>query len=416
MSPSVDLCTVPLGKAPDGTWDLVHVQSLETVTIAVSTSVTALALLVALPRLFVNRGKLLIADYFTILALVFVFANLIIISLGNQPRTNPPWEDIADPVTAARYSRHDWNFPACWADARYIKLQFCVLFFSGFVQFFPRAAIFLLYRQLFQVHSRSVRVAIRTGLVFTLLISAPIVVLAVIYLAPRPGEAWEQVLVRQSGSTTGYAYSLIAPVQRAGSVALDGFAFILPLPIITRLNLARGKRLQLRLLFSTALLGIGASIASLVIGVKQVQNIRGNPRDVMWLSGPSNVCPHAEYCIAIIVGSMPAFSTFLKLHVLQSRVSQALRSALGVGSSRSTHRLSDRGGSPARPLHGTIGSPAARKKRRGQYELTDTMILDSRYTVQGGEDGDDRTVQPGHILRTMDIRQSDHPRSTDNLV
>ena len=62
MSSSVDPCTVPLGKAPDGSWDLVEVQSLETVTIAVSVSLTALALLVALPRLYVNRGKFLIAD------------------------------------------------------------------------------------------------------------------------------------------------------------------------------------------------------------------------------------------------------------------------------------------------------------------------------------------------------------------
>lgn len=125
---------------------------------------------------------------------------------------------------------------------------------------------------------------------------------------------------------------------------------------------------------------------------------------------------HAEYCLAIVVGSMPAFSTFLKLHAIQSRALQALRSTFGVGSGRSTKRLSGRGSSPERPLHGTIGSPAAKKKRRGYYDLTDTMILDSRYTVQGGEDGNDRPVQPGHILRTMDIRQSDDSRSTDNPV
>ncbi|KAK7934650.1 hypothetical protein PG985_000145 [Apiospora marii] len=253
------------------------------------------------------------------------------------------------------------------------------MFFSGFVQFFPRAAIFLLYRQLFQVHSRSVRVAIWTGLVFTFLTSAPSLIISLVYLAPRPGEAWEQLLMRHSASDPGYNYYLVGPTQRAASVLVDVFAFVLPLPIIARLHLAPRKKAQLRLLFSTAFL-------------------------------------HAEYCIAIVVGSMPAFSTFLKLHVLQSRAFKALRSTFRVSSSSTTNQGSDRGGLPDRPLHGTIGSPAVRKKRRGHYDLTDIMNLDSRYTIQGGEDGDDRPVQPGHILRTMDIRQSDHPRSTDNLV
>lgn len=77
-SASVDLCTVPLGKRPDGTWDLVHVESQQKIGIMVCVLFTVLALLIALPRLYVNRRQLQIADrqshctpYFPIVSFFF---------------------------------------------------------------------------------------------------------------------------------------------------------------------------------------------------------------------------------------------------------------------------------------------------------------------------------------------------------
>ncbi|KAK8062252.1 hypothetical protein PG997_014349 [Apiospora hydei] len=165
MSPAIDLCAVPLGKAPDGTWDLVHVESLETVT---------------------------------------------------------------------------------------TTLQFCTLFLSAFGQFFPRAAIFLLYQQLFQVHVGPVRICIWIGLVFTLLINIPSIVIALAFDIPRSGETWDQVMVRLSSPSTGRVNTILGPVNGAVSVALDIFVFVLPMPIIARLHLTPRKKKQLLALFSTA--------------------------------------------------------------------------------------------------------------------------------------------------------------------
>jgi len=58
----IDLCQVPVRKAPDGTFDLVHFESLEAPSIAVCVVMTFLALVIAVPRIYVNRRKLLIAD------------------------------------------------------------------------------------------------------------------------------------------------------------------------------------------------------------------------------------------------------------------------------------------------------------------------------------------------------------------
>ena len=47
-------------------------------------------------------------------------------------------------------------------------------------------------------------------------------------------------------------YRLLGPVQGAAGLALDILAFVIPLPIIARLNLSHRKKRLLFLLFSTA--------------------------------------------------------------------------------------------------------------------------------------------------------------------
>ncbi|KAG6354850.1 hypothetical protein INS49_003931 [Diaporthe citri] len=400
MSSGQDLCAVPVGTAPDGTWDFVHFQSLTTASIAVCVVMTVLALLIAVPRVYVNRRRLLIADYCTILALVFSIAYLVLISL------------------MARFYRHDWNLPACWFDASFAKLQFCLVFFSGLVQFFPRASIFLLYRQLFQVHGSWVHIAIWVGLVGTFLTNAPNIPISIAIEAPHPGETWEDVLVRLSRPSNGHDFRLWGPIQGAASVALDIFAFVLPLPIIAKLNLAPRKRKQLLFLFSTALLGVAASIVALVYKVQLLIKENENQGDETWLLGPVNICIDVESNIAIIVGSMPAFANFMRIHVAESRVFMSLWSKLG-GSDPSAPASSNNG-NQRRPLHGTIGSPLPRKKVKPTYlELTDTNILKSGYTIEGGEGLATTTTESGQpgILRTTAVTQESHfPRSTDSLV
>ncbi|KAI1747595.1 hypothetical protein F4782DRAFT_418361 [Xylaria castorea] len=402
MSSGVDLCSVPVGKAPDGTWDLVHFESWSATSISVCAVLSALALFIAGSRIYVNRRRLLIADYFTMLALIFSIGYAIIVS-------------IVSPIY-----RHDWNLPACWLDRSFVKTQFCLVFFSGLVQFFPRAAIFLLYRQLFEVHTRTIHVAIWVGLIGTFLANAPNIPISLAVEAPHPGETWDDVLIRLSIPANGHDFRLWAPIQGAASVVLDIYAFVLPIPIIIKLNLATRKRIQLLFLFSTALIGVAASIVALFYKVKLLIIENANGGDQFWLLGPVNIWIDVESNVAIIVGSMPAFASFMRLHVFESNRFQTLRSKFGGHSGE----RGQSGNVPAPPLHGTIGSPVYRKKvRPPYYELNDTILLNSTYagTVDGGKDLATPSLESGQngILQTTNVTQGSHQQqafSTDRLV
>ncbi|KAK7964328.1 hypothetical protein PG988_011302 [Apiospora saccharicola] len=416
-SAPVDLCTVPLGRRPDGTWDFVDVDSQQKIGITICVLFTTLALLIALPRLYVNRRQLKIADRqshsnpsdfphplpcssssrstvyllllllkadFTTLSLVFSIANAVLVSLHS------------------RYYRHDWNLPACWFNADYAK--FCMTFFATFVQTFPRAAIFLLYRQLFQVPSSRIQVAIWTGLGVTFLTNVPDIPIAVVVY---------QKFVPDDGRTSDFR--LLGPVQGAFGVALDILAFVIPLPIIARLKLSRRKKRLVFLLFSTGALGIVASIVAMVYKVRMWTDTR----EIMWFQGPVYICAHAEACISIVVGSMPAFSNFMNQYVLKSSAVRGLRSKLRAGS-RSTTEQGSSGSKRARPLRGTIGSSSEHKKRPPYYELTDVgNTMNSMCSASAGDTRNSRVVRPGQILRTTDVRQevqTGSPSSADNLV
>ena len=123
----------------------------------------------------------------------------------------------------------------------------------GPVLLFSKSAIFLMYRQFFWVY-QPVRVAVYVGLVFAFLIYIPSIPFAAVYSAPRGGQTWEELIMLQATSDatqTGTAWGI---VQGSCSVLLDIFIFVIPLPILAKLNLKASKRLQILAIFATALL------------------------------------------------------------------------------------------------------------------------------------------------------------------
>lgn len=135
-----------------------------------------------------------------------------------------------------------------------MQIQFCLTFFSGFVQFFPRAAILLLYRQIFHIHSRAVHIAIWIGLAGTFAATLPNIPVSVAVSAPRHGETWEETMVRAADAGAWNDGRYWGPIQGGMSVVLDIFAFVLPLPIIAKLNLTPRRKNELFFVFSVAFL------------------------------------------------------------------------------------------------------------------------------------------------------------------
>ncbi|KAK0616094.1 hypothetical protein B0T17DRAFT_540195 [Bombardia bombarda] len=399
VPPGVDLCKIPAGRPPAGvTPNLTNPESLDAVTYSVCLIMTVWAVSFATARVYVNWHKLKLADYFMIIATILTITYTALI------------------LTLAPYNRHQWNVPACWFTGKYIKTIYAQVTLVGPVLFFSKCAIFLMFRQLFEVH-RSIQICVWIGMVATFLIYFPSIPLSAIFEAPRRGQSWEDLL-RSLSAGNGLKLVYWGIVQGSCSVALDLYIFVMPLPILSRLHLPFAKKMQLLAVFGTALIGVAASVIALVYRIELLGN-----DDSTWQQACLAVCVVAENNVAIVVGSMPAFANFMRLHVAELPTIRSLRSKLWSGSSNDKSGFGS-SGEVANPV-ATFGSPQPRKPA-AYYELTESAIMRSQFTTVHEEGvvqkstGQNGNESGNGIVRTMDIfqqsRRRDEPQSTDHLV
>ena len=147
---------------------------------------------------------------------------------------------------------------------------------SGPVAFFARAAILLVYLKLFGLSYDAMRWFVYAGLAFAFVAYWSSIPLAVVTVAPtKPGHSWlDSFTIGKGYLAAGYAV-----FQAAASVLIDLYIFVLPLPILLRMNLSLSKRLQLAALFGTALVAVAASILSLVY---RTRGVKGDVGDTTW--------------------------------------------------------------------------------------------------------------------------------------
>lgn len=112
---------------------------------------------------------------------------------------------------------------------------------------FSKASLFLLFLQIFDIRG-GMKLAIRIGLVATVIVYIPAIPVEAYFQAPAAGESWEGVMT--SGKPEKAIYWGI--VQSVLGIILDLYMFVLPLPVITQLHISRAKRVKLGLVFSTA--------------------------------------------------------------------------------------------------------------------------------------------------------------------
>ncbi|KAI8948542.1 hypothetical protein F4801DRAFT_581300 [Xylaria longipes] len=350
----IDLCQTPAGESPNNVYNFKNPPSLGPAVVAVGVVLGVISTTFGVGRLYINRKRLHSADYFTLIAVVVNIAFIGVIS------------------SQFRYYRHSWDIPVCWYSGDYLKLPFVqtVLFAPAF--FFPKAAIFLLYRQLFAIQ-KNTRIAIGFGLLVTLLVYLSNIPLAAVYAAPRIGHSWDSLL--QDLRANSRPFALGGTIQSAIGTVLDFYIFFLPLPILFHLEMEIERRIQLIAIFSTALLGVAASIVSLVFKVRILSST-----DSAWLAGASSLASLIETNIAIIVGSMPAFAHVANNKKIGSGFFRTLRSRLLGSPGQSAESKSSGAGSAGnqanRPVLVTFGSNQPRRK--DYYELNDASLLKSQ--------------------------------------
>ncbi|CAD6447909.1 08477ba5-09da-42d4-b787-dc070ec835d9 [Sclerotinia trifoliorum] len=367
IPPGLDLCIFPAGLPPNGTTsNFENPKTLVPALISVCVIMSVVAIIFVACRLFANRKKMWWSDYFIIVAWI-----LSLIETGLM-------------LAQTKFARHQWDVKACWYNGTYNKIVFSQLMILSFVFFFSKASIFLLFHQIFEV-KHGMRIAIQVGIGFAGLLYFTNIPLSALLAAPRVGETWTSVLF----SDRPQKELVWGVVQAALGIVLDLFIFILPIPVILRLKLSRRKKIQILIVFSTALVGVIASVLSMVYRVEAL-----NTNDVTWKYTLVLIFCLIENQIAIIVSCTVGFVNFVTVYISEVAIIRSLRSSLGSGNKSSTHFKLE----PNQPRSGR----GPRRNENHEFDLVSENLTSST------EMGEDRSLSSVCNFSAAEVSQETH--------
>ncbi|KAI2769587.1 hypothetical protein F4815DRAFT_439012 [Daldinia loculata] len=392
LPPETDLCKIPTGIPPPGQSSDLDNADLKSLTISLGVILTTIAVVFSLGRLYVNFRKLTAGDFFVFVAIISNTATVVLM------------------IIYAKYFRHIWNMPLCWINDNFGKIAYAWEMTATFSTFPSRAATLLLFYQLFTI-SRSIGIAIWIGMAISLIITVwTICILSYGYANEKTRDHPDDT----DGIITMWIlrWSLLWGTL---DILIDIYIFILPLPIIFKLNLSQKKKLQVSAIFFIALLGIAVSILTLAYRIKALQS---HNFDSTYNTGVLMICGLVQMNVTLIICSTPGFVGFIRLHILESQAFKALQSMLRAGRSPpSQSSLFKSWQSPNRPRTGRDEPPKQKQKSlRGMTdcaEVSDTCLLNSGTTIDtegqrnalavGGEDKEDDIH-----LKVLNMVDSEH--------
>ncbi|KAI1874498.1 hypothetical protein JX265_004706 [Neoarthrinium moseri] len=372
----MDLCLLPLQQPPAGqVSNFTNPSNLVVPTIAISTIFTGLCLAFLAGRFAQNWMKMRTPDYLAIVGFVLSTSYTgVVIAMRN-------------------FARHSWDVPMCWYLSDYSwQLLFASNMLLGPTQFVVKVAILLLYFQIFAVTTRT-KVSIILACVFSGLIYLVHPIMVVVFEAPRIGQTWSEPAL--SGMAAKLTY--YAPIHGIGSVILDIWILLIPIPAIIKLQVSAKKKVQLLVVFVTGFL-----------------LLLDKPGDSSWYQGQLFIWIIIEHNVAVMVGSMPAFAGMIKAHVSGSFAS--LRSRMYGRSSGVGH--SGKGSLPASsksPSSFGSGTPyGAPKSHAYYYELSESITHPSPIYVGSTSCNEllPRDEEQG-IFRSTNFEQQSLHKSSD---
>ncbi|KAI0169802.1 hypothetical protein GGR52DRAFT_551635 [Hypoxylon sp. FL1284] len=396
-----DPCSIPVASLPAGQEEphFVNPPSQEKMTIGISIVLLVLTTAFVTARISANWHNLRWPDWFTLFAFASNTANIGII------------------MSLSKYSRHQWDMPMCWIlDAGYLKGLYAQMMTYAMALLFSKAAIFLLYLQIFGIKA-SMHIAVYIGLAFNALLYTTFIPTASIFSAPRPGRPWVSIATEDNS----HILASCGVVIGVSSVILDVYILVLPLPIIYHLATSSSRRLQLAAVFGAALAGVVASIISLVYRVKLLQDAN----DRTWNRALVVAANAAENSVALIVGSAPAFSTFFRKHVAGLGIWKMTRPTFLPTFGKRRASQDDTNSTPSRHI-GAFSSTRTpiTTHLRNDIKLTGSASFSATASAQYNRLDDEITTayrsdgSRGGIIRTLIVSQEvhRHPESTDRLV
>lgn len=393
----IDLCQVPAGPPPPGVVpNFDNPTSLAPVKMAITSILVAWGIVFTAGRFYVNTRRLSLADYLTLFALI-----LAIVILGLM-------------TTSMRTDRHIWDTPACYFDDTFAHNIFFPALLFNVGAGCAKASIFLLFQQIFTIQ-KTMKYAIWFGQSFNFALYATAVAVAIVYETPRTGEPWSAILDGRTVIPLAWWQA-----QSALIVALDIYIFVLPLPNLWKLKIPIRRRIPVLAVFSLALMGIAASIASFVERIYVRTAI-----DQTWISAILSFCSGVELNVAIIVSSGPGFASFVraKIPTLSSYAgsffsmgSKSRDSEADITGKDSSYANSEKTSEYAHS-HSEKTSNASIMEEDSIDQSLRLYGLSDAHMVKSGATADESVVdsRDGGIMRTMTVEQQIRTASNSTL-
>ncbi|KAF4633234.1 hypothetical protein G7Y89_g4887 [Cudoniella acicularis] len=220
------------------------------------------------------------------------------------------------------------------------KLAVAIDFLSGAAMIASKAPLLLLYVRIFGIKIWLKICSYMTLAALTVLMLASMIAIGIVCAPPSDGHVTTLFLLRCTlwSEHNGFACGIL-------SLVVDIIILLLPIPIIIKLQLPMHKKIGLFLVFASGLLAIVASSISLHF---KYLGLHGKTSDTT----TSIFCTNIEWCVAVMVGCVPATSAFWSNIIVNSALYSRLTSVFSAVSfmgSRSTRRTTRSGSSRGAP-------------------------------------------------------------------
>ncbi|KAI1767771.1 hypothetical protein GGR53DRAFT_480593 [Hypoxylon sp. FL1150] len=394
IPPGTDLCQLPLVApySPGQTIDFTKTD-LKGISIGVTIPTTFVATVFVLARLYTNIRK---PQWSDLLVTIGLLANI-----GTQISF----------IMNTQYFRHGWHLPLCWINGHYQQAIYIWTILANVSLPCSKLATLLLYLQIFTV-SRGMRISIYIGMAAVTALYVTSIITGTYFVAPHAGETWDSVIAKTAGGHFFSQYWGVASASTA--LVIDLFLFILPLPILWKLNLSNQRKLQISGVFSVGLLAVVAGIISLVF---RVFSINGSllGKDVSYTAAVISILLLIDMNASLVIPCSTAFAKFTREQVWQSKLFSAFR----LSSRTEDGKPAPSGGDHSDPNRIRTKSDERFNQRRralgknnsGYIEMSDTWLMNSNATVDIEADAASKTTTAAdrdglEVVKTVIVERS----------
>ncbi|KAI0446708.1 hypothetical protein F4803DRAFT_577163 [Xylaria telfairii] len=391
IPPGTDLCQIPLGPPPGGQSIDFNNTDLKALSIGVTIPTTVLAAVFVFARLYTNFRKPQWSDL------------LVFIALGSNIALE------VSLIMNTQYFRHIWHLPLCWINGKYQQAIYIWSILANISLPCSKIATLLLFLQIFTV-SQGMRVAIFIGIAAISALYVTSIIVSTYFLVPHTGQTWDSVI---ASAAEGHFFSQYWGVASSSAALLiDLYIFILPLPILWKLNLSQRRKLQIIAVFLVALLAVIAGVISLIY---RSFSINGGPQgsDVSYNAAVITLLLLVDMNASLIIPCSTAFAQMLRSQALQSKIFPSFWSSLRSGKSGTDSSGAHSG--PNRPR--TKNDSRFDKRRKGHAKdnggyiaMSDTWLMNSNATVDIEGDAGSQTTTDGReapkVVKTVIVERT----------